>query len=298
MSYEKYYPGGWKSGETGGTPITPEALNHMEKGIEEANENLLPDPQAADNTIFLRNDNTWQKVTPTNIGAVPTSRTVNGKALSGNIALSAADVGARPSSWMPTAADVGAKPSVYEYPGTNGGDLNSYTTETHRFVYNMNNAPSGASHALFDVWRADGGGYSPNGAKDIILQRLISVDNYKITAWRTSRDAGSTWTAWAYDNPSMTIGSEHATTETYKNKSVFVKAVSLDLSTGTGNKYVNIGTMSEVVSIEAYLKDGISSIDIAYAGLVSCYVNTQSGNFFVNSSQVNKTVYAIIKYVK
>ena len=33
MSYKKYYPGGWQSGESGGTPITPEALNHMESGI-------------------------------------------------------------------------------------------------------------------------------------------------------------------------------------------------------------------------------------------------------------------------
>ena len=36
MGYEKYYPGGWQSGEAGGTPITPEALNHMEEGIEAA----------------------------------------------------------------------------------------------------------------------------------------------------------------------------------------------------------------------------------------------------------------------
>jgi hypothetical protein len=45
------------------------------------------------------------------VGAVPTSRTVNGKALSSNITLSAADVSARPSSWTPTAADVGAVPT-------------------------------------------------------------------------------------------------------------------------------------------------------------------------------------------
>jgi hypothetical protein len=38
MSYKKYYEGGWRSGETGGTPITPEALNHMENGIENAAE--------------------------------------------------------------------------------------------------------------------------------------------------------------------------------------------------------------------------------------------------------------------
>ena len=33
MSYERYYTNGWMSGENGATPITPEALNHMEAGI-------------------------------------------------------------------------------------------------------------------------------------------------------------------------------------------------------------------------------------------------------------------------
>ena len=32
-TYSKVYPNGWKSGEIGNTPITPEALNHMEDGI-------------------------------------------------------------------------------------------------------------------------------------------------------------------------------------------------------------------------------------------------------------------------
>ena len=48
--------------------------------------------------------------TAANVGAVPTSRTVNGKALSANITLAASDVGARPSSWTPSASDVGALP--------------------------------------------------------------------------------------------------------------------------------------------------------------------------------------------
>lgn len=33
MSYSPYYTGGWQTGETGGTPITPAALNHMDSGI-------------------------------------------------------------------------------------------------------------------------------------------------------------------------------------------------------------------------------------------------------------------------
>ena len=34
MAYTPYYSGGWQTGEEGGTPITPAALNHMEAGIE------------------------------------------------------------------------------------------------------------------------------------------------------------------------------------------------------------------------------------------------------------------------
>ena len=58
------------------------------------------------------------------VGAVPTSRTVNGQALSANITLDAEDVGARPESWTPTAADVGAMPEV------SGGTTGQILTKT------------------------------------------------------------------------------------------------------------------------------------------------------------------------
>lgn len=44
--------------------------------------------------------------TASEVGAVPTSRTVNGKALGANISLSASDVGARASTWTPSAAEI------------------------------------------------------------------------------------------------------------------------------------------------------------------------------------------------
>lgn len=56
--------------------------------------NHVPATQTASNKKFLRNDNSWQDVTPANIGAVPTTRKVNGKALSADISLIASDVGA------------------------------------------------------------------------------------------------------------------------------------------------------------------------------------------------------------
>ena len=44
---------------------------------------------------------------------VPNERTVNGKALATDIALNAADVGARSETWLPTIAEIGAAPSGY-----------------------------------------------------------------------------------------------------------------------------------------------------------------------------------------
>lgn len=68
----------WKDGEV----ITPDRMNNIEAGITEAKKeaegkaptshgNHVPTTETADNARFLRNDNTWQKVTPANIGAAP-----------------------------------------------------------------------------------------------------------------------------------------------------------------------------------------------------------------------------------
>lgn len=35
FTFTPYYPGGWQSGEEGGTPITPAALNHYDDALED-----------------------------------------------------------------------------------------------------------------------------------------------------------------------------------------------------------------------------------------------------------------------
>ena len=69
-------------------------------------------PQEGDYTADMvgARPDTWTP-SATDVGAVPTSRTVNGKELSQDISLSASDVGARPDTWTPSAADVGALPA-------------------------------------------------------------------------------------------------------------------------------------------------------------------------------------------
>lgn len=62
------------------------------------------------------------------VGAVPTTRTVNGKALSGDVSLNAGDVGARPNTWVPTAADVGARPNTWT---PTAGDIGAASIGTY-----------------------------------------------------------------------------------------------------------------------------------------------------------------------
>lgn len=85
-------------------------------------------PQSGDYTAEMvgARPSTW---TPSaaDVGAVPTTRTVNGKALSADISLTASDVGARASTWTPTASDVGAVPTSRT---VNGKALSSNITLT------------------------------------------------------------------------------------------------------------------------------------------------------------------------
>lgn len=91
-----------------------------------------------------------QMPTAADVGAVPTSRTVNGKALSSNISLTAADVGAIPATNKLTAYPVGA---VYiSYTSTNPASLfgGTWTAITGRFPYfNAGTATGGSNtHTL------------------------------------------------------------------------------------------------------------------------------------------------------
>ena len=73
--------------------------------------------------------------------AVPGSRMVNGKALSADVTLSAADVGARADNWTPDAAEVGADPA-----GTAETKANAVQTNLTSHTNNKSN-PHGVTAA-------------------------------------------------------------------------------------------------------------------------------------------------------
>lgn len=95
---------------------------------------------------------TWTP-TASDVGAVPTTRKVNGKALSADITLSASDVGARPSTWTPTASDVGALPVENpEFSGTLKGQSGASVSITSS-DYSQTNISGGRIELYDDTYQ-------------------------------------------------------------------------------------------------------------------------------------------------
>ncbi len=109
--------------------------------------------------------------TASSVGAVPTSRKVNGKPLSADISLSAsdvgaaaaghthnyaspshthtaADVGARPSTWTPTAADVGAASATHTHTAADVGAAPANHTHT---ASDVGAAPANHTHSYLPL---------------------------------------------------------------------------------------------------------------------------------------------------
>ncbi len=80
-------------------------------------------------------------ITPANIAAVPTTRKVNGKALSADVTLTAPDVGARAADWLPTLAQVGGvRPNLLD--------------NAHRIINQIGITTRSANGYLPDRWAA------------------------------------------------------------------------------------------------------------------------------------------------
>lgn len=76
--------------------VTSKIQDQLNGKASSSHGNHVPNTQTHNNKKFLRSDNSWADVTPANIGAVPTSRTINGVKLDKNLSLS--DLGISPSS--------------------------------------------------------------------------------------------------------------------------------------------------------------------------------------------------------
>ncbi len=114
-----YQPTVWAENDL----ISIERMNKLEQGVVAASEppvveGVMPVGGTANQMLVKASDTDydaqWQDkptYTAEEVGAVPATRTINGKALDADITLTASNVGARSSSWVPSPAQVGAIPA-------------------------------------------------------------------------------------------------------------------------------------------------------------------------------------------
>ena len=164
----------------------------------------------------------WEDITPSSF--VPTSRTINGKALSENISLSAGDVGARPNTWTPSASDVGAAPAGYglgEKAGkllTSAHDLNTvFAGGWYKWTANSipANVPPNCTYGVMVV-----NPYSDG----VVVQKVYYMGNGKqLTPTIIRQIWGNGIGEWEWENPFMLVGEEYRTTEYHNGNPVYKK---------------------------------------------------------------------------
>jgi hypothetical protein len=231
--------------------------------------------------------------TAAQVGAVPTSRKVNGKALSSDISLTASDVGARPSTWMPTAADVGAAPAGYGL-----GELNPC------YVASWDDA-------LKTGWYR--GGIAINdGSTPTFFGYTISYDaQHKVQVAYNEADRvsgklqrfmlGGVWKEWEWEHPVLKPGYEYRTTERWNSKPVYAKMVDCGTLPDGVVKNVahNIANMEAPLSCVATDRSGHLSLPWSNATSRMAISFSQSDILlYATENFAGRYVYALMKYTK
>lgn len=196
----------------------PPQMNDFNTAFANIDEKAIPnDEKGAANGVATLNSSgkLAQMPSAADVGAVPTTRTVNGKALSSNISLTASDVGAVPTSRKVngralssdiniTSGDVFAQTTTVEN-GTNFNNLKNpgvYVQSSNAEVTNNTNMPTKEAF-IMTVYMANW--------KDNSIQVFCNYTGSKMY-WRTWQAYGDVWSAWhnvLADNINATIRAQH-----------------------------------------------------------------------------------------
>ena len=233
---------------------------------------------------------------------------VNGK--TGNITLSASDVGARPDTWLPTIAEIDAAPAGWGY----GGAMDYIVDESGTFETKLDEILAGmVNHSVKQFSFYDTKGlhatkfygrlwkYTPNYA-------TLEAVNYNGNKAVKCRRAG-TWQPWEWENPPMADGVEYRTTKRYDGKPVYTTCVNLGTLPSSGDKnfkYSTEGSVTELISFEIFSKNSeneqYSWPHMVYTSAVIKGTARQSGlrTFSVRAheSLATFTGKAILEYIK
>lgn len=232
----------WKDGEV----ITAEALNNIEAGIAEAKK---------ENEAHGQNKKNPHGVTPAQIGAVPTTRTVNGKTLDKDVNLTPDDIEALSNSGGTIAGDL----TVHRKAETSLMTIKSDSGQTARLAFNSNDEVVGE-------WYASG--YGNLVFKD--RTNNISVFEYNVSERRFNQVNG------AYSSGTVTVIEKVSITNYTLQKNIFANVCFFQLYIKS-TEALSAGTAISVVKVsDDFVPSRIQAL--------SCYAPTGSIDACINSS--------------
>lgn len=216
--------------------------------------------------------NTWMP-TAEDVGARPNTWTPT-----------ASDVGARPSDWMPTASDVGAAPAGYGYGGVSiwlGSALLKSDVELEAVL-----EPIFREMAAFETKLIQFVGYPDNSDYSWfgILSKssnnygsLFAQSAYGSGHMISKAKVGGTWQPLEWFNPPMTLGVEYRTTERHNGKAVYRKALALGALPVSARSHYRwyIAINATIIDVTMHAEKRVTE------GTTAQYDEQYNGNIFV-----------------
>ena len=167
----------------------------------------------------------------------------------------ALQVGARADDWLPTPAEIGAAPAGYglgsPVKDIKASDLN---TTTYNGWYRLAGDSLTVGGYTYSDWHIHVSKYSNSN----LVQEMYTLNGYK--AIRQCYN-GTWYEEW--ENPPMELGKEYRTTERYNGQPVYVKRLDLGKLPSGGNKSTTYvaGNGGDVVRWEAFATSGSGSVN-------------------------------------
>lgn len=144
--------------------------------------------------------------------------------------VTAAQVGARPNTWLPTIADIGAAPAGYGL-GVEAKTVNDIDNIVGTGWFYGTPKIDGFVFGNSIIHHYENSGYSVQEAKLLSATTGTGCDN---TILRREKYAG-VWQPWEWIDPPMLIGTEYRTTERFNGKPVYTQAFSLGTGCSAGS---------------------------------------------------------------
>ena len=189
--------------------------------------------------------------------------------------VTAAQVGARPNTWLPTPAEIGAAPviNIGNYTG-DIDDVNALPVNSVGWVLtNTVNNPR-ASYGIIETW---------GSTNTIRNQRITYTDGGMCQRMRFN----SKWADWEWVNPSMSAGTAYLTSETWNGKAVYAKLINLGtlpsnaLLTNVDTGILN-GDNPTIVSFDAYITDGTFIYNTNQSDDLDVYLWSNGSKWVIN----------------